>query len=85
MPQAETYSICFRLRRITIEDAFVRVPVTTEVFKASPEEDGTLRLDTERLVKAAMNLGDDAKTEWVAEGPATVELHPIQGPPPDGR
>jgi hypothetical protein len=30
MTEAKTYSICIRLRRTRIEDAFARVPVTDE-------------------------------------------------------
>ena len=85
MADARTHSICFRLRRTTIEDAFVRVPLTDEMFKAFPDEDGKTRLDADKVIQAALVLGHDAGTDWVVGGPAKVEPHPWQVPPPEGR
>lgn len=85
MAEAKTYSICFRLRRTIVEDAFVRVSVTDEVFKAYPDKDGKVRLDTEMLIKAAIMLGDDPSTRWLPEDRPTIQLHPWQIPPPEGR
>ena len=81
MTEAKTYSICIRLRRTTIEDAFVRVPVTGEVIRA-PDKEGKLQLDTDKIVKAALLLGNSSATQWTKEDQPLVEPHPVQLPPP---
>lgn len=78
----KTYSIALRLRRIIYEDTYVTVPVTGEVLKE--EEDGSARIDFEKLVAAAITLSQDPTAEWVTEE-VQVEAHPIQQPKPDER
>ena len=47
MSDPKTYSIQLRLRRITIEDGYVAVPLTSSITVV--EEDGNRRIDTECL------------------------------------
>lgn len=76
----ESYSISVRLQRTTVEEAYVSVPVTGAVMQEEPAEDGSRRLDTEKFVAAAIELGGGA--EWLPEHQQVV-LHPIQQAPAD--
>jgi len=76
--EKRTYSISFRLRRTTHEDAFVSVPVTDEVLQEKPDEQGHRRLDAEKVMQAAIRLGAIPDIRWRVEGKASVEIHPIQ-------
>jgi hypothetical protein len=77
----KTYSISFRLRRTTHEDAFVSVPVTDAVMQDTPDEQGHRRLDVDKLSRAAISLASDSKIRWRPEGDPILELHPIQVAP----
>lgn len=61
-------SIAFRLRRTITEESYVRVPVDDAVM-------GPHGLDTDKLMAAAVELGEQA--QWTRET-AQVALHPIQ-------
>lgn len=78
----KTYSIALRMRRIIYEDTYVTVPVTREVLR--DEEDGSARIDFEKLVAAATVISQDPAAEWITEE-VQVEAHPIQQPTPDDR
>ena len=77
--EPRSYSISVRLRRSTVEEGYVKVPVTGEVM-SPPEADGTLRLDTDKLFAEAVRLGGEL-SEWIIEE-TTIEVHPIQKAPP---
>lgn len=73
-----SYSISVRLQRTTVEEAYVSVPVTGALMQEGPSEDGSYRLDTEKFVAAATELGRGA--DWLPED-QQVALHPIQQAP----
>lgn len=73
-----SYSISVRLQRTTVEEAYVSVPVTDAVMLREPADDGSFRLDTDKLFAAAVELGSEA--DWLSEGQRTV-VHPIQKAP----
>ena len=79
-----TYSIVLRVRRIITEDAYISVPVTNEIMKALPEEDGTFHIDFEAFEKKAIQLSEDASVEWCNED-MVCQVHPIQQPIPEKR
>lgn len=81
MAEKQTYSISFRLRRTSQEEAFVSVPVTDEVLQEEADERGHRRLDVEKLTNAAIRLGSGADVRWRVEGKPIVELHPVQVAP----
>lgn len=90
MPPDATYSIVVRVRRVTTEDAYVRVPVTDAVMAAEPDADGHLHLDggkvmaeARRLAEAASGSGS-AQVAWQVQE-RDVDLHPVQDAPPEGR
>ncbi len=83
MDDTPTYSISLRLRRTTTEVAFVKVPVTGDLMQAGEDAEGHRHLDPEKVLDAAIRLGKDARTHWVAETEPAIEPHPIQTPPPD--
>ena len=81
-PERDTYSIQIRLQRTVTEDAYVGVPVTSDVIVEA--DDGTGRIDPERLLEAAKQLSVDARVQWVQES-CNTDAHPIQQPEPDDR
>ena len=72
-----SYSISVRLQRTTVEEAYVSVPVTDVVMR-EPDEDGTVRLDPQKVFAAAVELG--AEADWLAEE-RQVGVHPVQKAP----
>jgi hypothetical protein len=78
----KTSSITLRVRRTTVEDGYVSVPLTSTITKR--EDDGTHRIDTEALVREAMRLVEDPRVEWRVEN-VTTEPHPMQEPREEGR
>jgi hypothetical protein len=77
---AKSFSISFRLQRVTTETAYVSVPLTAEVLLPNIET-GTATIDTDRLVQVALNLGKSSSTLWSIEGEQIITLHPIQQAP----
>jgi hypothetical protein len=82
MANAKTYSVSFRLRRTTVEQAFVSVPITSEMWQP-PDEQGRVFLDAEKIMAGALHIGFDPDTVWTLEGEPVLEPHPIQVAPPD--
>jgi hypothetical protein len=78
-PRTYAYSISFRLQRTTVETAFIKVPVTNDLMIAQP--DGTGRIDVDKMVARAIELGQETTVLWVPES-QQVRPHPIQVPPP---
>jgi hypothetical protein len=76
-----SYSVSFRLQRVTTESAHVSVPLTPEFWKQNPERPGTLVIDTDKLAQAAVEEGRSSSTVWTLEAEPTVGLHPWQTPP----
>jgi len=74
-------AIAVRLRRTTLEEAFVHVPVTDEVMETKPDGSG-YRLVPARVMQAAVRLGRQSGTSWRIESEPVVEPHPIQMPEP---
>ena len=85
----ETYSISFRLQRVTKEYAFVRVLVTDEIMRTNEygeiilDERGTARIDGEKMTKRAIELGYLPSVEWYWES-QEITPHPIQKAPGPG-
>lgn len=75
----ETYSVSVRLRRTSVEERYVSVPITNELMQAEPDEDGSYHLDPGKIFTAAIELGQD-DTDWSSEG-REVTVHPIQKAP----
>lgn len=73
-----TYSVSFRIQRITTEAGFVSVPVTANLIL--PRADGTGRIDVTKMVERAIEMRHSPKVEWQAES-QQVQPHPIQSPP----
>ena len=71
----KTYSVAVRLRRTTVEEVHVRVPVTDDVVT-----DG--HLDGAKIFAAALQIGTEPQ-RWLRESAPTLEIHPLQTPPPD--
>jgi hypothetical protein len=77
--------IVLRLRRVIVEDAYVGVPVSDAIMKREPEPDGTYRIDFEAFVREGVRLSADPRVDWRREDDVRTEIHPTQGPVPDGR
>jgi len=73
-----TLSMSVRLRRVTTETTQVSVPVTQEVMKSG--SDGP-KIDVDKVIEAALQLGNLESVSWESEGPPEIQLHPIQSAP----
>jgi len=77
-----TYSIALRVRRVTYEDAYVAVPVTSEITKKN--EDGTVGINPEAFFAEAIRISQSPRVEWKIET-CQAEPHPEQQDMPEGR
>lgn len=80
--EEKTYSIALRVRRITLEDAYVAVPLTSDITKQN--EDGTVGIDVEAFLAEAIRVSQDPRVEWKLES-SQSEPHPEQQEAPEGR
>jgi hypothetical protein len=77
--QYQTHAISFKLQRTTLESTYVSVPVTQDVVIVQP--DGSVKLDVDKLVTYAIEMGSKPECGWEVES-SDVQLHPIQMPQP---
>jgi len=75
-----TLSMSVRLRRVRTETTQVSVPITQEVMRPN-EEGGGPKLDVDRIIEAALQLGKLDSTDWEIEGEPEIQLHPVQNTP----
>lgn len=80
MTEPRSYSISVRVRRVTVEEGYLRVPVDASVMRPEPAADGSYRLDTDKLWAEARRLAGEL-TDWSVEE-QSVDIHPIQKAPP---
>ena len=71
-------SMSVRLRRVRTETTQVSVPITQEVMQSAGD---TPKIDVDKVIEAALRLGNLDTTTWESEGPAEIQLHPIQNSP----
>ncbi len=76
-----TVSISFRLRRVTVEYAYVNVPVTDALIK--PDGQGGGRIDVTLMTRKAAEMGQLAGVVWYPEE-RRHETHPVQKAPEPG-
>jgi hypothetical protein len=76
-----TFSVSVRLQRVTTETAHVSVLLTPELMQPNVNEPGTETINTERLMKAAIDQGRLPSTTWRLDGETVITLHPVQTPP----
>jgi hypothetical protein len=69
------YSVSVRIRRTVTEEVHVLVPVTDAVVTDD-------HLDGDKIFAEAIRIGAEQEHEWRREGEPTVEIHPLQTPPP---
>jgi hypothetical protein len=60
-----TYSIMLRVRRVTVEDAYVAVPVTDAIMTSDKE--GAARIYSDAFVAEAVRISVDPRVEWQVE------------------
>ena len=75
-----TLSMSVRLRRVRTEATTVSVPITPEVMRQDDEGAGK-KLDVDKIIEAALQLGKFDSIEWEIEGEPEIQLHPIQNEP----
>jgi len=78
---AESFSISMRLQRVTTETAHVSVPVAEELWKPNPDGSGTKKIDMDKLMATAIELGKLPSTGWEVEGDPVITPHLLQIPP----
>ena len=69
-------SISVRLRRSRTETAHVSVPITEDVTR--PDDEGSRKIDVDKVIEAALLLAKQDSTNWEAEGEPEISLHPVQ-------
>lgn len=72
-----SYSVVWRVQRVTVEHAFVSVPVTEDLIVEQP--DGTGRIDADRMAERAIEFAQAPEVKWNIEE-QEIRLHPIQQP-----
>jgi hypothetical protein len=81
-PEGEaTYSVSWRLRRVTVEYGYVSVVVADDIVK--PDEQGVGRIDVQAMIRHAVALGQEPEVVWYQEE-QRVEPHPLQKAPEPG-
>jgi hypothetical protein len=78
---ANTYSVSFRLQRVTTETAHVSVPLSEDLWQPNPDGSGTFTINTEKLLATAIELGRLPSTRWTVDGDVLITPHPVQTPP----
>jgi hypothetical protein len=73
-------SMSVRLRRVRTETTTVSVPITQDVMRSN-EEGGGPKLDVDKIIEAAIQLGKVNSIEWEIEGEPEIQLHPVQNTP----
>ena len=76
----DSLSISVRLRRRQAETAYVSVPITENVMRPNDEGEGK-KLDVDKIIEAALQLGKLDSTKWEIEGDPEIQLHPVQNTP----
>ena len=76
---SKTFSVSVRLKRVTIETAYVSVSLFPDLLEPNLDQSGTV--DAEKLMQAAVRLGHQPSTVWTPEGEPEITPHPIQTPP----
>ncbi|MBH8558721.1 hypothetical protein [Hymenobacter negativus] len=80
--EPQSYSVQLRLRRVTYEDSYVAVPIDEKVLLR--HEDGTDRIDFEKLVAEAIRISNVPGTDWQVES-REIDAHPTQAARPENR
>ncbi len=75
-----TYSISVRLQRTTTEETYLSVPVDAAIMRDEPDDDGSRRIDADKLWSEAIRLAARS-ADWVIEDRQVIP-HPIQKAPP---
>ena len=71
-----------RLRRTTVEYAFVSVPMDSNVMEPDPEGHNKYRVNPEKVVEIAKRMGNETDLLWARESDPLIEVHPWQTAPP---
>ena len=82
MEEKKTYSISVRLRRTTLEYAFVSVPVDERIWEQHPDDPKKSHVNGARVMEIAKEMGSDPTVLWAREGEPLIEPHPWQTAPP---
>ena len=81
--EKKTYSISVRLRRTTVEYAFVSVPMDGNVMEPNPEDTTKFRVNGEKVFEHAKRMGIETDILWAQESDPLIEIHPWQTAPPN--
>jgi hypothetical protein len=85
MTDAKTYSICIRVKRTTVEYAYVSVLVSGEIMKRDDkgevvnDENGHAHIDPQKLTYQAVEQARQKSVKWYGES-EQIEPHPLQTP-----
>ncbi|HKT26144.1 MAG TPA: hypothetical protein VJR04_16165 [Terriglobales bacterium] len=69
-----SYSITYRVQRVTKEVTSISVPITHDLLTADN------RIDSAKASQLAVEIAKALSTRWKLDGDPVISLHPIQGP-----
>jgi hypothetical protein len=75
IPPGSLVSVSWRLRRVTVESAYVSVPVAGDLVR--PNDHGVNRIDAQAMARRAVEMGQSPEVVWYREE-QQIELHPLQ-------
>ena len=61
------YSISFRMRRTTVEESFIKIPVTSDIMSDVPDANGHLHIDSQKFAAAALAHAQLPEVDWHLE------------------
>ena len=82
MEEKKTYSMSVRLRRTTLEYAFVSVPMDERIWEQHPDDPKKRRVNAARVMEIAKEMGSDPTVLWARDSESVIEPHPWQTAPP---
>lgn len=71
-------SISVRLRRVRTETAHVSVPITEDLLVPDEANPASRRVDIDKLIAAALAMGNGDTVDWTPESEDSIQLHPTQ-------
>jgi len=81
--ETKTFSVSWRIQRVTVEYAYVSVPVVNDLLMEQP--DRTRRIDADKMGERAVEMAKAPGVKWHPQD-QNLFLHPIQkAPEPDER
>lgn len=77
MNEQKTFSMSVRLRRTTVEEAYVSVPLDGRSMAPTPDKNGRFHVDGDKVMQAALRPGVNLDIQRSLEQEPNIELHSV--------